>query len=75
MNKPLKITKIGNSAGIVLPKDVLARLRVGPGDALYITEAPDGVRLSATDPNFEEQMKVAEEIMRRDRNVLRALAK
>lgn len=75
MNKPLKITKIGNSAGIVLPKDVLARLRVGPGDALYLTEAPDGVRLSATDPDFEEQMKVAEEIMRRDRNVLRALAK
>lgn len=75
MNKSLKITKIGNSAGIVLPKDVLARLRVGPGDALYLTEAPDGVRLSATDPDFEEQMKVAEEIMRRDRNVLRALAK
>ena len=75
MNKPLKITKIGNSAGIVLPKDVLARLRVGPGDALYLTEAPDGVRLSAIDPEFEEQMKVAEEIMRRDRNVLRALAK
>ena len=75
MNKPLKITKIGNSAGIVLPKDVLARLRVGPGDALYLTEAPDGVRLSAIDPEFEEQMTVAEEIMRRDRNVLRALAK
>ena len=75
MNKPLKITKIGNSAGIVLPKEVLARLRVGPGDALYVTEAPDGVRLTATDPEFEEQMKVAEEIMRRDRNVLRALAK
>ena len=75
MNKPLKITKIGNSAGIVLPKEVLARLRVGPGDALYVTEAPDGVRLTATDPEFEEQMKVAEELMRRDRNVLRALAK
>lgn len=72
MNKPLKI---GNSAGIVLPKDMLARLRVGPGHALYLTEATDGVRLTATDPDFEEQMKVAEDIMRRDRNVLRALAK
>ncbi|GMM92620.1 AbrB/MazE/SpoVT family DNA-binding domain-containing protein [Qipengyuania sp. MTN3-11] len=75
MNKPLKITKIGNSAGIVLPKDVLARLRVGPGDALYITEAPDGVRLTATDPDFAEDMELAEEIMREDRNILRALAK
>lgn len=75
MNKSLKITKIGNSAGIVLPKDVLARLRVGPGDQLYLTEAPDGVRLTAVDPDFEDQMEVAERIMRRDRNVLRALAK
>ena len=75
MNKPLKITKIGNSAGIVLPKELLARLRVGPGDALYVSEAPDGVRLTAHDPEFERQMDLAEQIMRRDRNVLRALAK
>ncbi len=75
MNKSLKITKIGNSAGIVLPKDVLARLRVGPGDAVYLTESPDGVRLSAHDPDFEDQMDLAEQIMRRDRNILRALAK
>ena len=75
MNKPLKITKIGNSAGIVLPRDVLARLRVGPGDALYLTEAPDGVRLSAIDPDFADDMELAEEIMREDRNILRALAK
>lgn len=75
MNKPLKITKIGNSAGIVLPKEVLARLRVGPGDQLYLTEAPDGVRLSAIDPDFAEDMELAEEIMREDRNILRALAK
>lgn len=74
MNKPLKITKIGNSAGIVLPKELLARLRVGPGDALYVSEAPDGVRLTAHDPEFERQMELAEQIMRRDRNVLRALA-
>ena len=75
MNKPLKITKIGNSAGIVLPKDVLARLRVGPGDALFLTEGPDGVRLTAHDPEFAEDMELAEEIMREDRNILRALAK
>jgi putative addiction module antidote len=75
MNTTLKITRIGNSAGVVLPKDVLARLRVGPGDTLHLTEAPDGVRLTAHDPDFAEQMEVAERIMRRDRNVLRALAK
>lgn len=75
MNAPLKVTKIGNSAGIILPKEVLARLRVGPGDQLYLTEAPDGVRLTPVDPDFQEQMEIAEEIMRRDRNILRALAK
>ena len=75
MNKPLKITKIGNSAGIILPKEVLARLRAGPGDQLYLTEAPDGVRLSAVDPDFAADMEMAEEIMREDRNILRELAK
>jgi putative addiction module antidote len=75
MNKPLKITKIGNSAGIVLPKEVLARLRVGLGDELYVTEAPDGIRLTATDPTFAEKMEVAEKIMREDRDILRELAK
>mgnify|MGYP003707786759 CR=1 FL=1 len=64
MNKPLKIPKIGNSAGIVLPKEVLARLRVGPGDRLYLSEAPDGVRLTAVDPDFSAKMDAAEAIMR-----------
>lgn len=75
MNAPLKITKIGNSAGVILPKEILAKLRVGLGDQLYLTEAPDGVRLTAQDPDFADQMERAERIMRRDRNVLRALAK
>ena len=75
MNKPLKIVRIGNSAGIVLPKEVLARLRVGLGDALYLTEAPDGVRLTAADPGFAAKMEAAEEIMREDRDILRELAK
>jgi putative addiction module antidote len=75
MNAPLKVTKIGNSAGVILPKDVLARLRVGPGDTLYLTEAPDGVRLTAADPEFAAQMAVAERVMREDRDILRALAK
>ncbi len=75
MNTPLKITKIGNSAGVILPKELLARLRAGIGDSLFVSEAPDGVRLSAHDPDFAAQMTEAEEIMREDRNILRALAK
>jgi putative addiction module antidote len=75
MNTKLKVTRIGNSAGIILPKEVLARLRVGEGDALYLTEAPDGVRLSGTNPDFEAKMKLAEQIMREDRDILRVLAK
>jgi putative addiction module antidote len=75
MNTPLKITKVGNSAAIILPKELLARLRVALGDTLYATEAPDGVRLTAADPDFEAQMAIAEEIMRKDRDILRVLAK
>lgn len=74
MNASLKITKIGNSAGIVLPKDLLARLRVGVGDTLYVTEAPDGIRITAADPEFAEQMAAAERVMREDRDILRILA-
>ncbi len=74
MNVPLKITKIGNSAGIVLPKDLLARLRVGVGDTLYVTEAPDGIRITAADPEFAEKMAAAERVMREDRDILRILA-
>lgn len=75
MNTSLKITKIGNSAGVILPREVLARLRVGPGDTLHLTEAPDGVRLTASDPDFAAKMEAAEAIMRDDRDILRVLAK
>ncbi len=75
MNATVKITKIGNSAGVILPKELLARLRAGVGDTLYVSEAPDGVRLSAHDPDFAETMAIAEEVMRKDRKILRALAK
>jgi putative addiction module antidote len=76
MNKPLKLIPIGNSTGVVFPKDVLARLHVDRGDQLYLTEAPDGTfRVSAFDPEFARQMELAEQIMREDRDILRALAK
>ena len=71
----LKITSVGNSAGVILPKELLARLRVGPADALYLSESPDGVRLTATDPDFTAKMEAAEGIMREDRDILRELAK
>jgi putative addiction module antidote len=71
----LKITTVGNSAGIVLPKELLARLRLDKGDVLYATELSDGIKLTPYDPQLEEQMDVAERVMRKDRNVLRKLAK
>jgi len=74
MNMSLKIKKIGNSAGVILPKELLARLRVAPGDTVYVTEAPDGLRITANDPGFAEKMALAEEIMREDRDILRVLA-
>lgn len=75
MNTPLKIKKIGNSAGVILPKELLARLRVSPGDTLFVTESPDGLRITANDPSFAKKMALAEEIMREDRDILRVLAK
>ncbi len=71
----LKLTQIGNSVGVVLPKEVLARLHVEKGDSLFLTDAPNGVRLTVTNPEFEEQMDKARKIMKRRRNVLSELAK
>ncbi|HKT32174.1 MAG TPA: AbrB/MazE/SpoVT family DNA-binding domain-containing protein [Gammaproteobacteria bacterium] len=70
----LKITTVGNSAGVILPKELLARLRLEKGDALYATELPDGIKLTPFDSKLAEQMEVAERIMRKDRNLLRKLA-
>lgn len=76
MTKPLKLIPIGNSVGVVFPKDMLSRLRADRGDTVYASEAPDGsYRLSPYDPEFEQQMALAEGIMREDRDILRALAK
>jgi putative addiction module antidote len=70
----LKITTIGNSVGVVLPKELLARLRVEKGDELFVTETPDGIKLMPHDPVFAQQMEVAERIMREDRAMLHKLA-
>ena len=71
----LKLTQIGNSVGLILPKDLLAKLGVGKGDTLYAVETDGGIRLTTSDPEFEAQMEVAREIMKRRRAVLRELAK
>ena len=70
----LKVTTVGNSTGIILPKELLEKLRIGKGDILYVTETPRGVELSPYDEEFAMQMEIAESIMREDRNVLRKLA-
>jgi putative addiction module antidote len=83
MNKPfaptkptaLRVVKIGNSAGVIVPKEMLARLGVGPGDSLDLTEMPEGYRLTRHDDGFSEQMKAAREVMERRRDALRELAK
>ncbi len=71
-----KITTVGSSAGLILSKEAMARLKVKKGDTLYLTESPDGgFRLTPYNPDFERQMSQAEDIMHEDREVLRQLAK
>ncbi len=71
----LKLTQIGNSVGVVLPREILARLGVEKGDTLFVSESPDGLRLVRTDPEFEAQMKAARDVMKKRRAVLKELAK
>jgi putative addiction module antidote len=71
----LKLTTIGNSVGVVLPKEALAVLNVSKGDTIYLTEAPDGYRITPHDPEFAQQMTVARRIMKKRRAALRELAK
>lgn len=71
-----KVRKIGNSLGIVLPKEATALLKVKEGDALYLTEAPQGaLRITPERPGFADMMAIADRGMRRYRNALRELAK
>jgi len=71
----LKLTAVGNSAGVVFSKEALARLKLDKGDAIYLTESPDGYRLTPYNPEFETQMEAARKIMKKRRAVLRELAK
>lgn len=70
----LTVTKIGNSEGVILPKELLAKLRIGKGDRLYVTDIPGGVQMIPYDADFAHTMEVAEQVMREHRDVLRKLA-
>ena len=71
----LKLTQIGNSVGVILPREMLAKLGMAKGDTIYAVDQPDGMRLTVADPDFAAQMDVARRVMKERRAVLRELAK
>jgi len=70
----LKLTTVGNSVGVILPKEILERLRVQKGDSLYVVETRQGIELTPYNPEFAAQMEAAERVMHEDRDALRKLA-
>lgn len=74
MATTVKITTVGSSVGIVLPREVLDKLHVEKGDTLYLTDAPDGVRLTPYQPDFAAKVEVLKRVMRKNREALRKLA-
>lgn len=74
MATTLKITQIGNSLGVILPKEILAKLKLDKGDQLIVTDMPDGVALRAYSPDFAKWMEIGEKVMRDNRDALRKLA-
>ncbi len=74
MTNTLKITAIGNSFGVILPKAILEKLRVSKGDSVLAIETPNGIELTTYDEEVAYQMEIAERVMREDREVLRMLA-
>jgi putative addiction module antidote len=75
MNKPLKLIPIGNSTGVILPKELLRELGAEKGATISYVKTPNGIELRPYDEEFERQMQLAREIMRKDRAILRELAK
>jgi putative addiction module antidote len=74
MATKVKITTVGNSAGIVLPRDILARLKVGKGDMVTLSETPFGFYMTAYDENFMRKLEATEKVMRNYRDALKKLA-
>lgn len=71
----LKVTQIGNSLGVILPREVLARLKLEKGDVVHLTESPDGVVMTPYDPQLDEQLRLGREFMHEFRDTFRQLAK
>ena len=71
----LKLTQIGNSVGVILPKEILARMKLEKGDTVFVTDSADGIKLTPYDADFELQMTTARDVMKKRRHVLRELAK
>lgn len=71
----LKLTQIGNSVGVILPKEILARLKVAKGDTLHLTDTPGGIALTPYEPDLEQQLALGREFMREYRDTFHALAK
>lgn len=71
----LKLTRIGNSVGVILPKELLARLKLEKGDTLFVTEAVNGITLTPYDPAVDEQLRLGREFMREYRDTFHQLAK
>jgi putative addiction module antidote len=71
---PLKITTVGNSVGIILPKELLEKLRVNQGDTLFVIETQNGIELIPNNQELAAHMEIAERVMHEDRDVLRRLA-
>ncbi len=71
----LKLTNIGNSVGMILPKEARDKMKVGNGDSVYITETPEGYKITPYDPEFDKEMEAARKLMKKRRAALRELAK
>jgi putative addiction module antidote len=74
MSTIVKVTTVGSSVGIVLPKEILSKLHVEKGDSLYITETPQGIQLTPYDEEFDRQIEIGKKVMRKYRDALRKLA-
>jgi putative addiction module antidote len=70
----VKVTTIGSSVGIVLPREILNRLHIDKGDTVYLTESPDGIRISPYNAEFAQKIEMLEQVMRENRDVLKKLA-
>jgi putative addiction module antidote len=71
----VKLTTVGSSVGIVLPKEALSKMKASKGDTLYLVEGPDGYTLTPYDQNFQQQLEAADKVIKKYRNALRELAK